>query len=283
MRVSLPDLCRGGVDGRRTRHGPLRAGRQGDPAQVEGTDGRPGVGARRDCRGAGGEVRRRARHARPAGARHPGRRLSAEPSRIREGRAPCRVRPVDDRPHLRGGRQPGRLRPQEPAARPVRARSGRRNRRGDRGLRRRGLAAAPGAFEQGRHCPAERRLPDVPGDARLRRRGSTQAAGAGRGRRAAGAGRGRPSGPAAGLPLGDALAAGAAEVARPPAAAALLDRLLVEGASARGPSHRVGRALGQQRPAAHRHRFLLSRRFRQAGRCRAGVRAEEPRLRAAGR
>ena len=76
---------------------------------------------------------------------------------------------------------------------------------------------------------------------------------------------------------------GPAEVARPPAAAALLDRLVAQGASARGPSHRVGGALGQQRAHAARHRLLLSRRFRQAGRRHPGLRAEEPRLRPAGR
>ena len=120
-----------------------------------------------------------ARHARPAGARHPGRCPSAQPPRLREGRAARRVRSVDHRPHLRGGRQSRRLRAQEPAARAGRARSPGRQRRGDGGVRRRCVAAAPGAAEQGRHRAAERRLPDVPGDARLQREEALQAAGAG--------------------------------------------------------------------------------------------------------
>ena len=49
VRLSLPDLCRGRVVGRRGRHGPLRAGRQGDPAQAEGAFGRAGTAARRSA------------------------------------------------------------------------------------------------------------------------------------------------------------------------------------------------------------------------------------------
>ncbi len=51
----------------------------------------------------GGEDRGACRLARPAGARHPGRRPSAQPAGLGQGCASRRVRPVDHRSHLRGG------------------------------------------------------------------------------------------------------------------------------------------------------------------------------------
>ena len=127
----------------------------------------------------------------------------------------------------------------------------RRQRRGDGGLRRRRPAAAPGAAEQGRHRPAQRRMHACSWPTpRLRRRGGAEAAGAGARRGAAELAEADLLDLLMAFPVGDAVAAGPAEVARSPAAAALFDRLVAQGASARGASHRVGRALGQQR--AHR-------------------------------
>ncbi len=64
VRLPLPDLRRSGVDRCGSRHGPLRAGRQGNPTQAQGADGRARAAARRlGGRGTGGEDDGRARHA----------------------------------------------------------------------------------------------------------------------------------------------------------------------------------------------------------------------------
>ena len=164
VRLSLPDLRRGRVVGRRGRHGPLRAGRQGDPAQAEGAFGRAGTAARRR---AGGSALRRP--AAPVGSRdRPALATLVDAYPLNRPGSGKDVRHVvldlsaTDLTYEAGDSVGvfARKNPQLVQAVLDRAR---RHRRGDGGLRRRRPAVAPGPFEQGRHRPAQRRLPDVPG------------------------------------------------------------------------------------------------------------------------
>lgn len=264
MRLSVPHIRRGGRDGRRKQSRTLRAGRQGDLAQAQGTArGRRGRAAAR-------AARRRDAAAAGAGApfRRPvSRRPPAQPRAIAEGYAACRPRRVGGRTRLRGRRQPRHPREERPAA-------GRRDHRAARRRLRRAGAVA------GRDRAASRRgsgrsLRDSP-SVRPRHRGARLAcarprriAGAAGGRRGlsrGGTGRRRLIGSAGGVSVGPAAGRRIGLGARPAVAAPLFDRLFAEGGARGGsPDGRRG-ALRKAGQAPRRRRVDLSERPRRSGR-----------------